>query len=187
MVTLLMLMTGEILTCYYITPKIQRPDYAWEEHFETKLVIGTLAIVSLILDSIFIGLFYWLPVVDFESVPLWGSGMLPITLSTLLWLNTAEAARVIRNVSKVRGGAASIPPVIIWVLHQLRKIDEARLPPGVHPNKRMLDNVTEDDIKFLLKRLEMAGELDPAPAPIEKAVEKTVEAATKEEEKNLGP
>jgi hypothetical protein len=165
--TLLLLMTIEMLTCYFGASPAGRRTWPWEKHITSKMLLVALALVSLILDSLILVAVRYLPMfrAGEDAFPDWATGFLPITLSTLIWLNTAEAVRAVKNIAKTTGDD-SIPPIILWVIRQLRKVDQARLPPGAKQDKRLMDNVTEEDIRTILKRLELQDALDPPPQPL---------------------
>lgn len=161
---LLLLMTIELVTCYYATAPHARPGYAWERHISSKLLLVMLVVVSLAIDSMILVALTYFPA-PAAGFPAWASGFLPITLSTLVWLNTAEAVRSIGHIAQ-ETGETNIPPVVLWVIRQIRKADLQRLPPGAVANKRMIDDMTEDDIAEFLQQMDKRRRLDPPPPPL---------------------
>lgn len=162
---LLLLMTAEIFTCFLATPKPLRQEYEWEKHVGAKLLLISLVIVSAILDGIFLLVITYYPTGP-AALPVWAEGFMPVMISTLVWLSAAEAGRAIMHVAHGTD-ISNISPVVLWVIRQLRKVDMMRLPEGENARKRLLDNVTEDDITELLATLKSRSDLELPPAPLD--------------------
>lgn len=165
-ICLLSLMTMEIITSYLSTSKLLRAHFDWEQHVGSKLLLIALVIVSAILDGMLLLVITYYPTGP-QSFPPWAKGFMPVTISTLVWLGLAEAGRSIIHIAKGTD-VSNISPVVLWVIRQLRKVDMMRLPTGESGQKRLLDNVTEDDITTLLKELKSRQNLEQPPPPLAK-------------------
>ncbi|MCK9513703.1 MAG: hypothetical protein M0R28_21100 [Pigmentiphaga sp.] len=165
---LLLLMTAEIFTCFLATPKPLRKSYEWEKHVGAKLLLISLVVVSAILDGIFLLVITYYPTGPAE-LPVWAEGFMPVMISTLIWLSTAEAGRAILHVAHGTD-ISNISPVVIWVIRQLRKVDMMRLPAGRQADERLIDRVTEEDITELLGKLKSREELEAPPPPLDTGV-----------------
>lgn len=141
-VILLVLMTLELVTAYGATTPPARAVYPWGQKITTKLLLLSLIVVAASLD---ISLHLLFGQTDNEwGFRLWADGLVPVTLSTLLWLNTAESLRVIQNVAKAAGEEA-VPMPMMLVIRALRAWDQQRFGNGT-PNRRALDRMTEAEV-----------------------------------------
>lgn len=168
--TLLLLSTLELATCFYGKNDEDRRAFGWEKHIIGKLMIASIAIVALILDSIIVTIVNTMP--EHYSFPLLGSGFLPITLGALIWLNTAEGIRVLNNVRRSQGDSV-VPPIMRWFLEGIRKTDEARyhavlgknVPDTPPPPHRWYDNLTDEEIEDFIEHLKNQPEKHNPPPP----------------------
>lgn len=169
---LLLMSTLEILTCYFSNPKAQRRAFNWERVITGKFLLVSLVLVAMLLDGMLYFGSRFVPG-DWEVL---GQGILPITISSLTWFLMAEAARTVRNVARSEGDSA-IPPVVLWVVRQLRKVDEKRYGEQETPAHRWTDDLTVEQIEDLLKQrrqIDGAGAhpsladvpIDPPPPPL---------------------
>lgn len=161
---LLLLMTAEIATSYLSTPPPMRCDFDWEKRTGAKLLLIALVVISALLDGILFMAIVYLPG-GFTRIPPWAEGLMPVTLSTVIWLSAAEAGRAILHVAQGTD-VSNISPVVLWVIRQLRKVDAMRLPDGQMPDQRLMDHVTEDDITELLGKLQKRKDLEEPPPPL---------------------
>lgn len=169
--TLLLLSTLELATCYYGKTDSEKKAFHWEKHIVGKLMIISIGIVALILDSIIVVILRTLP--GQYQFPLLGSGFLPVTVGALIWLNTAEGIRVLNNVARSQG-ADTIPPILSWFLRKIRQTDEARYHSvlGQHaptvgpPRHRWQENLTEEEIAAYLEHMKAVSKNDPPPPGI---------------------
>lgn len=181
MVTLVPLMTLEILTCWVSTHKQKK--FKWASHIQIKFLLWGFVFIGLVLDSFIIMAVLTIPpsILDPTSLPFWGTGFLPVTFSVLLWLNTAEIVQSISNIAK-RVGAKNIPPTLLWAVAMIRKFDRLRAPPGTELNKRDSDHIaTLEHVEELLETLKDRGEMIPPPPPLGKG---SVDNIKKENPKN---
>jgi hypothetical protein len=167
--TLLILNSLELGTCFRGKHPLERRDFNWERHIVGKLMILSIAIVALVMDSMVLVIARTIPTL--YEFPVIGQGFLPITVATLFWLNSAEAYRVIKNVANSEGDMY-IPPMVLWILRQIKMTDEARyhvlagqhLPKDVPtPPKRWYDNLTEEEVQDFVEYMKTRSNDPPPP------------------------
>lgn len=113
-----------------------------------KLMVLSLVLVAALLDRVFI---FLSPESIAASVATW----MWVTKSTLVWIIIGEAVCIVRHIEKSEGETA-IPPVVRWVIRQIRVMDQKRWPgpAGQKPPRRWYDDLTEEDIADLMKKME---------------------------------
>lgn len=175
MVILLSLMTLEILSKYWKGPE-NGQEFNWEDCVKRKFMLISLVLVAFLMDMLMIVGTHWLNNVGlFSGIDMgpWFAGIMLITVGTQIWLIAAEASRIIDTVAHSEG-EENIPPVILWVIRQLRKADRMKYAEK-HPEeaprplvRREYDDLTEDDVRDLLQKMKDRRDLDPPPDPLGK-------------------
>jgi hypothetical protein len=148
LVALLAAMTMELLSCYLSKDKPQRREHNWERAFIGKLFIVFLGVCALLLDG---AMFFGVRALPVEAKII-GNGVLPVTLSSMVWFLVAEVARTVRNVAHYEGTDTTVPPAILLFLRWVKKRDAERYPgdPAQLP-RRWTDDLTEEQIRDVLE------------------------------------
>lgn len=141
----------------------------WAGCVQEKLLLLALVAVALLLDLMVILLMRAVPDEWAHIAGPWGAGVMVITISTQVWLIIAEAVRIVDHVAH-RTGQENIPPVILWVIRQLRRADRVRwqqhTADGAPPPRRWYEDLTEEDVQRLLDTMEQRKTLDTPPEPL---------------------
>lgn len=174
MVILLAFMTIEMVTKFWKSPK-GGGEFPWEENVKQKILLILLVIVGFLLDMVVIVLMRWIPEligIETDWTGPWGKGYLIVTVGTQLWLATAEGSRIVDNIAH-SAGEENIPPVILWVIRQLRRADHVRYAKssdgadGKLPPRRWYDDLTEEDVRVMLRQMDERRNLEPPPPPMD--------------------
>jgi hypothetical protein len=152
MLILLGLMTVELYTRYRRAPE-GGGTYPWERQIAGKIMLVAMVVTAFLLDLLVIGGMYWGSLSQPEIGP-WGKGLFIITTSTQIWLCAAESFRIVDHIAH-HTGEENIPPMVLWVIRQLRRTDKIRFQQqkgdAAPPPRRWYDDMSEDDVKELLR------------------------------------
>lgn len=140
-------MTLEMVTEWGSKIKRRVPGFDPKRNLASKLMLLSLIVVGFILDRVFISLAG--PTLS-ASLDQW----MWVTKSTMVWIIIGEIVCILRHVEQSEGEKV-IPPVVRWVIRQIRVMDEKRWPhPDGKPPRRWYDDLTDDDISELMKKME---------------------------------
>lgn len=147
-VLLLAASTLEMFTCYRAKTINQKEFHSWRREILGKLTIIALAVLGMILDVTVYLLANMMP----DRYRILATGLPAITITTSVWLITAEGVKIIENVEK-GAGKGYIPPPLRSVIAMIRRVDGSRRPSDVDESRWYdgLEELSDEDIMTAIR------------------------------------